>query len=91
MSNTLSVGVIGLGAMGMGMAQSLRRAGHVVNVFDVRTDVAQKFAAEGGVACASLADIAKASDVLVSVVVNAAQTESVLMGDGGAQSGCINH
>jgi putative dehydrogenase len=91
MSNTLSVGVIGLGAMGMGMAQSLRRAGHVVNVFDVRTDVAQRFAAEGGVACASLADIAKASDVLVSVVVNAAQTESVLMGDGGAQSGCINH
>lgn len=91
MSNTLSVGVIGLGAMGMGMAQSLRRAGHVVNVFDVRTDVAQKFAAEGGVACASLADIAKASEVLVSVVVNAAQTESVLMGDGGAQSGCINH
>ncbi|PUE34637.1 L-threonate dehydrogenase [Limnohabitans sp. Hippo4] len=91
MSNTLSVGVIGLGAMGMGMAQSLRRAGHVVNVFDVRAEVAQKFAAEGGVACASLADIAKASDVLVSVVVNAAQTESVLMGDGTAQSGCIHH
>jgi L-threonate 2-dehydrogenase len=91
MSNTLSVGVIGLGAMGMGMAQSLRRAGHVVNVFDVRAEVAQKFAAEGGVACASLADIAKASDVLVSVVVNAAQTESVLMGDGTAASGCIQH
>ena len=91
MSNTVSVGVIGLGAMGMGMAQSLRRAGHVVNVFDVRAEVAQKFAAEGGVACASLADIAKASDVLVSVVVNAAQTESVLMGDGSAQSGCIHH
>lgn len=91
MSNTLSVGVIGLGAMGMGMAQSLRRAGHVVNVFDVRAEVAQKFAAEGGVACASLADIAKASDVLVSVVVNAAQTKSVLMGDGTAQSGCLHH
>jgi 3-hydroxyisobutyrate dehydrogenase len=91
MSNTLSVGVIGLGAMGMGMAQSLRRAGHVVNVFDVRAEVAQNFAVEGGVACASLADIAKVSDVLVSVVVNAAQTESVLMGDGTAQSGCINH
>jgi 3-hydroxyisobutyrate dehydrogenase len=91
MTNTFSVGVIGLGAMGMGMAQSLRRAGHVVNVFDVRPEVAQKFAAEGGVACASLADIAKASDVLVSVVVNAAQTESVLMGDGTAQSGCLHH
>jgi len=91
MATNLSVGVIGLGAMGMGMAQSLRRAGHLVHVFDVRADVAQKFAAEGGVACSTLADIAKASDVLVSVVVNAAQTESVLFGDGTAQSGCVPH
>jgi len=91
MSAHLSVGVIGLGAMGMGMAQSLRRAGHVVNVFDVRAEVAQKFAAEGGVACTSLEAIAAASDILVSVVVNAAQTESVLFGDGTPQSGCANH
>jgi len=87
----LSVGVIGLGAMGMGMAQSLRRAGHVVNVFDVRAEVAQKFAAKGGVVCASLEAIAAASDILVSVVVNAAQTEAVLFGDGTPQSGCANH
>ena len=91
MATRLSVGVIGLGAMGMGMAQSLRRAGHQVHVFDVRSEVAQKFAAEGGVACNSLADIAAASDVLVSVVVNAAQTESVLFGDGSASSACVKH
>jgi 3-hydroxyisobutyrate dehydrogenase len=91
MANHSSVGVIGLGAMGMGMAQSLRRAGHTVNVFDVRAEVAQKFAADGGVACASLESIAKASDVLVSVVVNALQTESVLFGDGSVQSGCAHH
>ena len=91
MSAQLSVGVIGLGAMGMGMAQSLRRAGHVVNVFDVRAEVAQKFAAEGGVACTSLEAIAAASDILVSVVVNAAQTGAVLFGDGTPQSGCANH
>ena len=91
MATRLSVGVIGLGAMGMGMAQSLRRAGHQVHVFDVRSEVAQKFAAEGGVACNSLADIAAASDVLVSVVVNAAQTESVLFGDGSASSSCVKH
>ena len=91
MNANLSVGVIGLGAMGMGMAQSLRRAGHVVNVFDVRADVAQKFAAEGGVACASLEAIAATSDILVSVVVNAAQTESVLFGDGTPTSGCASH
>ncbi|MDI1272525.1 L-threonate dehydrogenase [Polaromonas sp.] len=76
-------GVIGLGAMGNGMAQSLRRAGHRVFVFDVRPEAAQAFAENGGVACASLAELAAACDVIVSVVVNAAQTEAVLFGPGG--------
>ncbi|WP_397410532.1 L-threonate dehydrogenase [Polaromonas sp.] len=79
----LVAGVIGLGAMGSGMAQSLRRAGYLVHVFDVRPGVAQAFAEGGGVACASLAELAAACDVLVSVVVNAAQTEAVLYGPGG--------
>ena len=35
-----TVGLIGLGAMGSGMASSLRRAGHSVQVFDVRREVA---------------------------------------------------
>jgi putative dehydrogenase len=80
---TSNVGVIGLGAMGSGMAGSLRRAGCQVHVFDVRADVAQAFAADGGVACASPAELAAHCDVIVSVVVNAAQTESVLFGEGG--------
>ena len=79
-----NVGLIGLGAMGLGMAQSLRRAGHRVHVFDVRPEVGRAFAAEGGVACASPADVAAQCDVVVSVVVNAAQTEQVLFGPHGA-------
>ena len=78
------IGVIGLGAMGRGMAQSLRRAGYHVHVSDVRADAAQAFAAEGGTACAHPADVAAACEVVVSVVVNAAQTESVLFGEHGA-------
>jgi putative dehydrogenase len=77
------VGVIGLGAMGGGMARSLRRAGHGVHVFDLRADVAQAFAAEGGTAHASAAELAAQCDVVVSVVVNAAQTEDLLFGAGG--------
>ncbi len=80
---TSIAGVIGLGAMGKGMAGSLRRAGCQVHVFDVRTEAAEAFAAEGGVACASPAELAARCDVIVSVVVNAAQTESVLFGEGG--------
>jgi L-threonate 2-dehydrogenase len=77
------VGVIGLGAMGLGMASSLRRAGHEVRVFDIRPEVSKKFAAEGGTACASPAELASECDVVVSVVVNADQTEDVLFGDAG--------
>jgi L-threonate 2-dehydrogenase len=79
-----NVGLIGLGAMGLGMAQSLRRGGHRVHVFDVRAEAARAFAAEGGVACASPAEVAAQCDVVVSVVVNAAQTEQVLFGEAGA-------
>jgi len=78
-----NVGVIGLGAMGGGMAGSLRRAGWQVHAVDARPGVAQAFAAQGGVACGSPAELAQDCDVIVSVVVNAAQTETVLFGDGG--------
>ncbi|MDO8455440.1 MAG: NAD(P)-dependent oxidoreductase, partial [Burkholderiaceae bacterium] len=82
------VGVIGLGAMGHGMAQSLRRSGQAPYVFDLRTDIAQAFAKEGGMACNSLAELGASCDVVVSVVVNAAQTESVLFGQDGTNKGC---
>jgi 3-hydroxyisobutyrate dehydrogenase len=76
------IGVIGLGAMGGGMARSLRRAGLQVSVFDVRAETARAFAAEGGTACASAAELAAQCEVVVSVVVNAAQTEELLFGTG---------
>ena len=84
-----NVGLIGLGAMGSGMAASLRRAGHKVHVYDVRADVARSFAQGGGVACDSLAQLGADCDVVISVVVNAAQTEAVLFGaDDASQVGC---
>ena len=79
-----NVGVIGLGAMGLGIAKTLRGNGFNVHVCDVRPGAADAFASEGGVACASPAALAAACPVLVSVVVNAAQTESVLFGENGA-------
>ena len=84
---TPAVGLIGLGAMGFGMALSLRRAGFVLRVFDVRPGVAEGFVHSGGIACSSAAALAAASDVVVCVVVNAAQTEDVLFGVSGG-SGC---
>ena len=79
-----NIGIIGLGAMGKGMAGSLRRAGYLVHVCDARPEAAAAFVADGGVACATPAEVAAHCEVVVSVVVNAAQTETVLFGDGGA-------
>jgi L-threonate 2-dehydrogenase len=77
------VGLVGLGAMGSGMATSLRRSGRDPMVFDVRPGVAAAFAAEGGTAARTAAELAEACAVVVSVVVNAAQTEDLLFGAGG--------
>ena len=76
--------VIGLGSMGFGMAQSLRRAGFAVAGCDVDAETLARFAAEVGRAATSPADAAAGADVVVSVVVNAAQTEAVLFGENGA-------
>jgi 3-hydroxyisobutyrate dehydrogenase len=81
------VGLIGLGAMGRGMAESLRRGGFEVHVCDVRHEAAKAFAENGGVAHQTPQDLAKHCNVVISVVVNADQTEQVLFGaQGAAQS-----
>jgi len=66
------------------MAKSLRRAGHDLHVCDARPGVADAFAKEGGTSCATPAALARQCDVVVSVVVNADQTEAVLFGANGA-------
>jgi L-threonate 2-dehydrogenase len=80
---TQRIAVIGLGSMGLGMAQSLRRAGFAVTGCDVNEAVVARFVAEGGQGAASPADAAQDAGVVVSVVVNAAQTESILFGKTG--------
>jgi putative dehydrogenase len=78
-----AVAVIGLGSMGFGMASSLRRAGFAVTGCDVSDAAVERFIAEGGAGAATPAEAARDADVVVSVVVNAAQTETVLFGESG--------
>lgn len=75
-----SIGVIGLGSMGLGMARSLLRAGLPVWGYDIRQEVRSAFVGEGGQPVAALAEGAASAGVLFIVVVNAAQTEEVLFG-----------
>ena len=76
--------VIGLGSMGSGMAGSLLRAGFSVAACDVNPEAVARLRDAGGIAAANPAEAAQGADVVVSVVVNAAQTEAVLFGENGA-------
>lgn len=78
------VGVIGLGAMGMGVALSLVRAGFEVHVCDVRPEAMAKAVEAGARAAATPASLAAEVEAVILVVVNAAQTETVLFGQHGA-------
>ena len=78
------VGVVGLGAMGMGVAMSLLREGFEVHACDVRAEAVQKVVDAGGIRAESPAAMAPLVDVLITVVVNADQTDAVLFGEKGA-------
>jgi putative dehydrogenase len=85
-TEALSIGVVGLGSMGLGIARSLLKAGYKVAGCDVTPAAVQRLVAEGGRSAVNSADAARDAEVLVVVVVNAAQTETVLFGDAGAAS-----
>jgi 3-hydroxyisobutyrate dehydrogenase/2-hydroxy-3-oxopropionate reductase len=78
----ITTSIVGLGSMGYGIAQSLLRAGHAVQGFDINQDTVARFVAEGGQA-GGFEEAAARADILVVVVLNAAQTETVLFGEEG--------
>ncbi|HEY0792834.1 MAG TPA: L-threonate dehydrogenase [Chthoniobacterales bacterium] len=80
------IGVIGLGAMGLGVARSLLRGGFEVHVCDVRDEAVQEAVKAGGMAAPSPAALAAGVEALLILVVNAQQTEEVLFGEEGAAS-----
>ncbi len=79
---TQKIAVIGLGSMGYGIAASILRAGHRTHGYDVNPAQTARFVADGG-AQGDLANIAPSLDAVVVVVLNAAQTETVLFGPDG--------
>ncbi|NKB56529.1 MAG: NAD-binding protein [Alphaproteobacteria bacterium] len=83
--NTPTVGVVGLGSMGGGMARSLVRAGLATHGFDVDAARVAEFCAEGGHG-GSFAEVGPMLDIIATVVVNADQTETVLFGENGLAS-----
>jgi 2-hydroxy-3-oxopropionate reductase len=80
---TMRVGVLGLGVIGKPIATRLVGAGFEVAVFDVRDEPVAALKAVGAVACVSPAAVAARSEIIISLVSDAAQTDAVVSGPGG--------
>jgi L-threonate 2-dehydrogenase len=78
-----TVGFIGLGSMGLPMATNLAARGFAVRGFDIRPAAMDTLVEAGGTRACAAADAANGADVLILMVVNAAQAEAVLF-EGGA-------
>jgi 2-hydroxy-3-oxopropionate reductase len=80
---TIAVGVIGLGALGEPIAGLLLKAGFSVALCDLRREPLERLAKLGGKPCASPAEVARHSDLVVSLVLDERQTMDVVFGDAG--------
>lgn len=80
-------GVIGIGAMGMGVARRLLARGFEVHVRDIRPEAEAEARSAGAVVSPSPEALARACPVVVTLVVDAAQTEEVVFGAGGVAAG----
>ena len=77
------IGFIGLGNMGLPMAQNLIKAGHPVCGYDVSAAALDKFAAAGGIAVRSLDVASMGVDLVISMLPAREQVREVYLGQGG--------
>jgi 3-hydroxyisobutyrate dehydrogenase len=82
------IGFVGLGIMGARMAANLARAGHELAVFNRTRSRAEAWVAEhGGTLAPTPAAAAHGAEVVVTMVVDGAQVEQVLLGEDGVVHG----
>ena len=78
------IGFIGLGNMGLPMAQNLLKAGYAVSGFDLNVDATERLAAAGGTRAQSIRDACEGAEVVITMLPAGEQVREVYFGDGGA-------
>jgi 2-hydroxy-3-oxopropionate reductase len=82
-----SVGFMGLGIMGLGMARNLLKAGFDLTVWNRTASKAEPLVGEGAKLANSPADLAAQCDVIIVCVSDTPDVEAVLFGENGAIHG----
>lgn len=87
MKTKLRVGVIGLGLMGKPMAENILKKGFPLTVFNRTSSKVKPFTEKGAVAAKTPADVAKQSDVVITMVTASSDVNDVLFGKNGVVEG----
>ena len=82
------LGFIGLGDMGLPMAENLLKAGFATTVFDVRQERTALLTAQGALAATSPADVAARSDIIVVCLPDGDTVQQVVAGKDGILEAC---
>lgn len=84
MANDTKIGWIGLGMMGEPMAQNVLKAGFPLQVYNRSREKAQTIEAAGATVAESVADLARSSETLVTMISDDVALEAVALGADGA-------
>ena len=88
MSNKVTVGFVGLGAMGAPMAACIAKAGYPLIVLDADASRTRSVAAEcGATPAVSARALAEAADIVVTMLPSSAVVEAVMNGENGLAAG----
>ena len=77
------IGFIGLGNMGLPMAQNLLKAGHAVAGFDLNVEASERLTASGGTRSNSVEEACKDAEVVITMLPAGEHVRDVYLGDGG--------
>ena len=77
------IGFIGLGDMGGPLARNLKRSGADMIVYDINPDAVKRLTDMGAEGASSVAEVAKASDIVITVLPASAHVKAVVLGPDG--------
>ncbi len=78
-----NIGIIGLGDMGIGMADNIVKSGFSLYGFDLREERLNLFKQVGGKSVSNYQEIAENSDIVFIMVLNGAQVKEIVLGGSG--------
>jgi 2-hydroxy-3-oxopropionate reductase len=81
------IGFIGLGIMGKPMARNLLKAGYELTVYDIVGEAVEEVVGDGAGGASSSAEVAAATDKIITMLPDSADSERVILGPGGVLEG----